>query len=115
MTVKLAAAIERDEEQHERRDHEREHSRENVLRDRVTGGHDASGVARRAERLDTRFARLHQHRDERGAGDRGGRKQHELVAEVTRVLDRADNGALHSVEVDRRACFETEGRERRCR
>ncbi len=109
MTVKLAAAMSATRKSTSVVTTSVSTAREDILRDRVTRRDDASGVARRPERVDARVARVHEHRDERGARDRRRRKQHELVAEVTRVLDRADDGALHSVEVDCRPRLEAEG------
>ena len=106
---------ERDEEQDERAHDEREHAREDILAvSRRARCSDAPGVAGRTERVDARVARVDEHRDERGGRERRRRKQHELVAEVTRVLDCADDGPLHSVEVDCRAQLDDRGCGRRC-
>ena len=70
---------------------------------------DAPGVTRRTERVDACIGRVDEHRDERGGRERRRWKQHELVAEVARVFDRADDSPLNSVEVDCRAQLETEG------
>ena len=66
------------------------------------GGDDPAGVAGWTEGIDARVARLHDHHDLVGLRERGRRQQHELVTEIARVLDLADDGALDAVEVDGR-------------